>query len=542
MVGIFSRLYCINPRCSEPDVPLERTTTICPYCHSDILINNRYRAIKILGKGGFGKTYEVIDIKNRYQTNNPSRKVLKILLNNHPDAIRLFQREARVLARLKHPGIPDVEEGGYFKLWLEDSIEPLYCLVMEFIAGETLTEWLNSQGILDLNLAIDWLKQLVEILHQVHQQQYFHRDIKPDNIMLKPDGQLVLIDFGAVREVTDTFLAKVAVNESITRVVSGGYTPPEQLHGSAVPQSDFYALGRTFVYLLTGTCPTAFKQDSSGQLLWRDSVRNLSESLADLLDWMMQPVVGWRPKNTQEILDYLQKDWQRHRPRIKVELYWRKLSRVGLGILTLLALGFVGFNWGVQELSTYFRNRGTRYHVAGKLYLAQEEFRRSLFLTPNSLETWFNLGRNYDRLGNVKQAREAYQKAIERNLPEAYSNLARLEILERNYTEAIALVEAGLALNPDKSVNYALIKNLGWIYWERRDYAKAKTYLQTAIDLDREKAAAYCLLAQVLEAEGNPSNARVEWESCRRYASPTHIDEKKWRRESDRRLTTSETL
>ena len=74
MVGNFSHLYCINPRCLEPDVPLERTTTICPYCHSNILINNRYRAIKILGKGGFGKTYEVIDIKNRYQTNNPSRK------------------------------------------------------------------------------------------------------------------------------------------------------------------------------------------------------------------------------------------------------------------------------------------------------------------------------------------------------------------------------------------------------------------------------------------------------------------------------------
>ena len=541
MIGQLSSLYCINPHCPGADSPLEISATVCPYCQSKTLVNDRYIAVGILGKGGFGKTYEVRDIKYSNCANLSSRKVLKILLNNHPDAIRLFQREAEVLTRLKHPGIPTVSKGGYFKVWLEDRVEPLYCLVMEFVAGETLKEWLKRTGNLDQYIARKWLIQLVEIVREVHQQQYFHRDIKPDNIMLKPDGQLVLIDFGAVREINNTFLAKIGVNESITRVVSSGYTPPEQLQGNAVPQSDFYALGRTFIYLLTGDCPTSFKQDNLGRLLWRYKVPNLSQSFADLLDWMMEPLVGWRPRNTQEILDYLQKDWQLSSSRVRIKINWQKLSRVSLGVSIVLGLGLASFNWGVQELSTYFKNRGTSYQVAGQLYLAQEDFRRSLFLRPNNSQAWFHLGRNYDVLGNVPQAREAYQRAIEGNLPEAYSNLARLDILEGNYIEAIALVETGLRLNPEARVNYALIKNLGWIYLNMEDYAKAKTYLQIAINLDKEKAAAYCLLAQVLEAQGKPNSAIVEWQSCRRYASPTHLDEQKWRRESDRRLKTAGT-
>ena len=76
--------------------------------------------------------------------------------------------------------------------------------------------------------AIRWLKQLTEILHAIHQQQYFHRDIKPPNIMLKPNAQLALIDFGTAGEVTQTFIQKLQ-GQQVTGIISAGYTPPEQM-------------------------------------------------------------------------------------------------------------------------------------------------------------------------------------------------------------------------------------------------------------------------------------------------------------------------
>ena len=88
--------------------------------------------------------------------------------------------------------------------------------------------------------------------------------------MCKPNGQLVLIDFGTAREVSATYFAKVGQGGNVTGIVSPGYTPPEQTNGKAVPQSDFFALGRTFVYLLTGKPPTAFPENPrTGRLMWR---------------------------------------------------------------------------------------------------------------------------------------------------------------------------------------------------------------------------------------------------------------------------------
>ncbi|MDZ8184759.1 MAG: protein kinase [Nostoc sp. ChiSLP02] len=124
---------------------------------------------------------------------------------------------------------------------------------MEKIEGVNLEQWMefhNYQCISEAQ-ALNWLKQLVEILALVHAHQYFHRDIKPQNIMLRPSGQLVLIDFGAVRQVTTTIVA----GNSHTRIISQGYSPPEQQNGYSVQQSDFFALGRTFIFLLTGKEP-----------------------------------------------------------------------------------------------------------------------------------------------------------------------------------------------------------------------------------------------------------------------------------------------
>ena len=267
-----------------------------------LILQNRYRVVQQLGVGGFAETFEVND--------RGTPKVLKVLnLENFSSpgkkqkVLSLFQREAHVLMQLNHSGIPRVEGDGYFT-W-SDGILTRHCLVMEKIEGHNLQKWLQQNGNhpITQTQAIDWLKQLVVILDKLHEQQYFHRDIKPENIMLKPDGQLVLIDFGAVREVTNTYLIKIG-DEEVTGLYTPGYAPLEQMNGKAVPQSDFYALGRTFVHLLTGKHPHQLPEDE-GDLIWRDCAIQVSEPLADLIDELMAFLPKQRPENSQMILQRL---------------------------------------------------------------------------------------------------------------------------------------------------------------------------------------------------------------------------------------------
>jgi len=292
---------CINPKCQNPDNP--DNPLYCQSCQSELLLEGRYRVISLLGEGGFAKTYEVSD-----RTTIP--KVIKVLSKNEPKPVEQFQREAQVLTRLHHPGVPQAEES--FTFYPNNSQEPVYCLVMEKIEGENLEKWLENRDNRPISekLAVDWLTQLANTLHEVHQQQIFHRDIKPSNIMLKPDGGLVLIDFGIVREITGTYEQKQAAGQ-VTTVVSEGYSPLEQVTGSAAPQSDFFALGRTFVHLLTGEHPLnlgdQYRHDIYTDELedWRDKAPQISSLLGDFIDQLMARPIQKRPADTKAILAQL---------------------------------------------------------------------------------------------------------------------------------------------------------------------------------------------------------------------------------------------
>ncbi|WP_278752312.1 serine/threonine protein kinase, partial [Fischerella thermalis] len=291
--------YCINPRCPNPLDPENVNNSTCRNCGSEILLQGRYTVVEKLGKGGFGNTFEVDD--------RGTRKVLKVLIDDNSKAIELFQQEAQVLSQLQCAGIPKVDPDGYFTVLPNNSSAPLHCLVMEKIEGVDLEKWMKFRHCQPISQtqAFDWLKQLVNILSVIHNQQYFHRDIKPQNIMLRPNGQLVLIDFGAVRQVTTTILEGVCH----TRIVSKGYSPPEQQNGYSVQQSDFFALGRTFVFLLTGKEPqdSAIYNPLTNQLDWRPHALQISPLFADLIDYLMAPVASQRPENTQVIWQWLEK-------------------------------------------------------------------------------------------------------------------------------------------------------------------------------------------------------------------------------------------
>ena len=287
---------CINPNCPKPQNP--DNINFCEACGSEVLLQQRYRVQCQLGRGGFGVTFEI----NEVRTNKA--KVLKVLINNEPKAIELFKQEADVLSQLHHSGIPQVESDAYFEYYPYNSQNPIHCLVMEKVVGEDLEKYMQKRGLRPINqtTAIEWLKDIIIILEQVHNKDFFHRDIKPPNIMLRSESaELVLIDFGTVRKVTSTVFKQQG---GVTGIISAGYTPSEQINNNAVPQSDFFALGRTFVYLLTGKEPLdPIMYDSYNETLnWRNHAPQISSMLADLLDDMMQRLYKDRPQNTQVIL------------------------------------------------------------------------------------------------------------------------------------------------------------------------------------------------------------------------------------------------
>jgi serine/threonine protein kinase len=296
-------IYCINPECKQRENP--DNLECCQACGTPLLIENRYRLIfplRPLSPRGQAEVFEVEDLGVEAATGERN-KVLKVLEKNEETLVRLFKQEAKILNELTHPAIPKIQDSD-FTVSLPRTSKLLHCLVMEKIEGENLQEWVKTNGPVSQEQALNWLKELLKILDYLHQHKYFHRDIKPSNIMLRPNGQLVLIDFGTVREMTQTYIVKIGSNREITCVYSWGYTPEEAIQGKAVPQSDFYALGRTFVYLLTGKPPWELPEEA-GKLNWRDSAPQVSPLLADWIDYLMASSPDQRPQDTSFILEYL---------------------------------------------------------------------------------------------------------------------------------------------------------------------------------------------------------------------------------------------
>ncbi len=305
-----SNVHCINPDCQRP-YPQLWGQKFCNSCGATLQLLDRYIPLERLGSGGFAQIYTVWDEKTQ------TEKVLKVLIENSAKALELFTQEAAVLSSLRHPGVPKVDKDGNFQIDLfNPQPRKLACLVMEKIDGLTLEEILEQypQGCPE-KLVLSWLTQTVEILQELHKRQILHRDIKPSNLMLRTfpattllnkgvsgESRLVLIDFGGAKQFNEKILRS---QSGSTRLFSSGYSPPEQVIGGNVgPGTDFYALGRTMIELLTGKYPPKLEDPQTGELRWRGGI-NLNPELGDLLSEMVEEDVRSRPTSSTIILKRL---------------------------------------------------------------------------------------------------------------------------------------------------------------------------------------------------------------------------------------------
>ena len=269
------------------------------------LLARRYQILRILGAGAFGQTYVAQDT---HIPGNPTCVVKHLKpASNSPKLLetarQLFQREAETLVKLgNHHQIPQLL--AYF----EEDQE--FYLVQEFIEGHTLTTELLPDQRLPESQVIQLLEEVLDILVFVHTQGVIHRDIKPDNIMRREsDNQLVLIDFGAIKQVQTQPLNTAGQEQSVatsTRIGTPGYAPTEQDRGKPRPSSDLYALGIVGIQALTGVYPQQLQEDDeTGELIWQHQAQ-VSPGLAAILTKMVRYHFKDRYQSAAEALQALQ--------------------------------------------------------------------------------------------------------------------------------------------------------------------------------------------------------------------------------------------
>ncbi|MBD2770563.1 serine/threonine-protein kinase [Iningainema tapete] len=298
-------ICCLNPDCSHPLNPDGKL--YCQKCGNQLtpLLRGRYHVTKVLSnEGGFSRTYLALDVdklNERCVVKQLAPKVQGTYALNK--AIESFKREAERLQELgKHPQIPTLL--AYFE---QDNY--LY-LVQEFIDGQNLRKELQQRLKYSETEIREVLLKLLSVLKFIHDRGVIHRDIKPQNIMRRApqrgvkratEGDLVLIDFGASKQLTATVRAKPG-----TTIGTHGYSPLEQMqNGVAYAASDLYGLGATCFHLLTNVSPSTLWSENgySWVTYWRQYLKTpISDELASVIDKLLSKQIKERYQSADEVI------------------------------------------------------------------------------------------------------------------------------------------------------------------------------------------------------------------------------------------------
>ncbi|AFZ27748.1 serine/threonine protein kinase [Cylindrospermum stagnale PCC 7417] len=272
------------------------------------VLQNRYRIIQILGQGGFGRTYLAED-QRRF--NEPCAIKELILTATGSFALEkaqeLFQRESAILYQIDHPQVPKFRE----RFEQDDRL----FLVEDYVAGKTyralLAERLAEGLAFTEAEVLQWLISLLPVLQHIHSLGIIHRDISPENIILRAgDDKPVLIDFGVVKELATRLQSPDTT--PVTSVGKLGYSPSEQMQtGQAYPSSDLYALGVTAIVLLTGKEATALFDQTQLTWNWQQWV-GVNPLFAEVLQRMLNYKPSDRYQSAADVLQALQSLDQPH--------------------------------------------------------------------------------------------------------------------------------------------------------------------------------------------------------------------------------------
>lgn len=268
------------------------------------VIDGKYEILRKIGQGGMSVVYLAMDTHLNKQW---AVKEIRKKGNGKDDVVIVnsLLAEANMMKKLDHPSLPRIVD-------IIDNGETIF-VVMDYIEGESLDKILLEYGPQPEELVIAWAKQLCDVLSYLHSQKppIIYRDMKPANIMLKPEGNIKIIDFGIAREYKEQSLADTTV------LGTKGYAPPEQYSGQTDARSDIFALGMTMHHLLTGIDPRGGEKYVPVRM-WNPE---LSEGIEIIIDKCVQPAAENRYQNCSDLLydlehpDLITKDYKRIQKR-----------------------------------------------------------------------------------------------------------------------------------------------------------------------------------------------------------------------------------
>ena len=467
-------------------------------------LGSRYQIISQLGQGGFGATFLAED---QYLPGH-QKCVVKQLKPQETDSFtletarRLFDSEAQTLYQLgTHPQIPQLF--AYF----EENQE--FYLVQEYIEGnelaleiEALVQDQRSRNREQKVIAL--LQEILEILTFVHQRHVIHRDVNPRNLIRRQrDDKLVLIDFGAVKQVT-TQIATAGQTKITVAIGTPGYRPSEQAQGYPKLSSDVYAVGMIGIEALTGCPPHQLETDSNAEISWQPEGR-VSPSLVQVLNTMVRYDFRQRYPSAIEALQAL-KELSTSTvatvavPRAKTVMRTRQPQSSGSwfnkGIIASGAIAFgvavfVGVNyWLSANNATDLYRQGKTLYQLKRYEEAQSAYEKALSIRPNYAEAWVGQGNTLQQLQRYEEALAAYEKAIQIDPEDWQAWTGRAQVFERlgRDQEAIDAFNSAIELQPNA---WEAWSGLGKVQMKLKQYSEAVASFEQLLRLRRDDASAW---------------------------------------------------
>lgn len=494
-------------------------------------LRGRYQIIRQLGSGGFSTTFVAKDLDLPGQP----LCVVKQLKSNDSDPLilqtvrRLFDTEAQVLYRLgKHEQIP--------QLYAHFEENQEFYLVQEYIEGEDISQELLTDKTLNESQIIDFLQDILGTLAFVHEQDVIHRDIKPSNLIRRQkDGKIVLIDFGAVKEIRSLVLHSEEQMTGTILIGSSGYMPSEQLKGKPRFSSDIYAVGVTAIQLLTGVSPDKFEEDlESGEIIWRNQA-SISNELAIILERMVRSHFKDRYQSVKELLfdleklrNYTGQVTQILPPADNKYRHFKKYFYI------LMLLFIAGLSFGMAKLWSYIypknavisssevtitpilastNNQAIKLLKQGKTLIELHRYEEAINAIDQSLqfdakypESWVKKGQALSKLQKYEEAQKSYEEALKIQADYSLAWYERGLVLEKLNRQELAQESLMKAIEIQPNYPEAWY-NLGRIQSQEKKYKEAYFSLAKATEIKPDYSDAWYKLGVVLNQIKQPKKA-----------------------------------
>lgn len=376
------------------------------------VIDGKYEILKEIGRGGMSIVYLAMDKRlNKQWAVKEIRK--KGSGKNDEIVVNSLLAEANMMKKLDHPSLPRIVD-------IIDNGVTIY-VVMDYIEGESLDKILNEYGAQPEEMVVNWAKQLCDALSYLHSQKppIIYRDMKPANVMLKPEGNIKIIDFGIAREYKEQNLADTTV------LGTKGYAPPEQYSGQTDPRSDIFALGMTMHHLLTGVDP----RNGEPYAPVRQWNPELSEGIEIIIDRCVEPAAENRYQSCADLLYDLE------HPELITKGFKQKQRKkliafiAAIGMAVVMAVAGLVLNVTATSLNTqdYEANIATsdpaNYYTAIDIYperIEAYDLLVSYYKEHDATED------NVKKVGNTIEANAASLDTTKPEIAELYYDMGKL--------------------------------------------------------------------------------------------------------------------